>query len=240
MAGSVIGSDALFGGRLIESYRTFGAQVTQGDYQEGWRLPFEYLWHAEHGLLILWLASLAWCLATVRRSAASPRVRVGLAGLLIAFATLAISSTLLHMFVVYGRLARQLVPFFCLLTAFALGRIWASRSRVVRGLVPATIVILVAQAAHNSRRHYNKRFRTISSASAEFGRERSHLGERGTHLPRASQGRPSRSVRFDLPFWAPHPLEFLPYQCEGYTPAQRRVLRLTDIRMRILARLPTP
>jgi hypothetical protein len=29
-----------------------------------------------------------------------------------------------------------------------------------------------------------------------------------------------------------HPLEFLPYQYEGYSPQERRVLRTADIRMR--------
>jgi hypothetical protein len=33
---------------------------------------------------------------------------------------------------------------------------------------------------------------------------------------------------------APHPLQFLPYQYEGYDPSQREVLRSSDIRMRLL------
>jgi hypothetical protein len=36
---------------------------------------------------------------------------------------------------------------------------------------------------------------------------------------------------------APHPLQFLPYQYEGYTPAQRSALRATDIRMRLIVPL---
>jgi hypothetical protein len=35
-------------------------------------------------------------------------------------------------------------------------------------------------------------------------------------------------------FAAPHPLQFLPYQYEGYTPQERQFLRSTDIRMRVL------
>ena len=34
---------------------------------------------------------------------------------------------------------------------------------------------------------------------------------------------------------ARHPLQYLPYQYEGYSPAQRQALRSTDIRMRIIA-----
>src|SRR5258707_94926 len=33
---------------------------------------------------------------------------------------------------------------------------------------------------------------------------------------------------------ARHPLQFLPYQYEGYTPGQRQALRSVDIRMRLL------
>ena len=37
---------------------------------------------------------------------------------------------------------------------------------------------------------------------------------------------------------AEHPLEFLPYQYEGFTPENREVLRSTDIRMRLVGVLP--
>jgi hypothetical protein len=32
----------------------------------------------------------------------------------------------------------------------------------------------------------------------------------------------------------PHPLQFLPYQYEGFAPMERQVLRTTDIAMRLL------
>jgi hypothetical protein len=33
---------------------------------------------------------------------------------------------------------------------------------------------------------------------------------------------------------APHPLQFLPYQYEGYPPSQRSALRSADIEMKLL------
>lgn len=36
----------------------------------------------------------------------------------------------------------------------------------------------------------------------------------------------------------PHPLQYLPYQYEGYTPEQRAALRATDIRMRLVELRP--
>ena len=35
-------------------------------------------------------------------------------------------------------------------------------------------------------------------------------------------------------FARPHPLQYLPYQYEGYTPEERAALRETDIRMRVV------
>jgi hypothetical protein len=69
----------------------FAGTVTQGEYAEGWSFPWEYLWQAEHGLL------------------------------------LAVGSTGLHTFVVYGRLARQLVAFLCLLGAYGVAALAGSR-----------------------------------------------------------------------------------------------------------------
>jgi hypothetical protein len=33
---------------------------------------------------------------------------------------------------------------------------------------------------------------------------------------------------------APHPLQYLPYQYEGYSPGERQFLRDVDVRMRVL------
>jgi hypothetical protein len=238
-AGLVLVTSAMSGGALIRSYRTFGANVVQGDFDEGWRLPFEYLWHAEHGLLVLWLAGVAWLLFTPRRSWTSPRVRVGLAGVLIMFAALAVSSTLLHVFVVYGRLVRPLIPFFCLAAAFALERIRTSRSGAVRALVPVTLVLLVAQAAVNFQRPLKQTF--PDHLERQYGP--SHLSDLIWVNVEHIYPEPRQTLIPDqvvLVHQAPHPLEFLPYQYEGFTPAQRRVLRSTDIRMRLFAKLPTP
>lgn len=238
-AGVIIGSDVMLGGRLIRSYRTFGAMVSQGEYQEGWRLPFEYLWHAEHGLLIVWLAGLGWCLVTVRHWSASPVVRVGLTGSLAVCAALTVTSTAVHVFVVYGRLARQLVPFFCLLAACMLGRVWMSQRRVVRALVPATLVVLAAQSVANFQQPLKQTFPDDLERKYGPSHESDLIWVNVEHI----YPEPRKIVLGSdvvLIHQAPHPLEFFPYQYEGYTPAQRRLLRSTDIRMRILARLPAP
>jgi hypothetical protein len=239
MGGLVFGASALAGGGLLQSYRTFGSNVIQGDFAEGWSLPFEYLWHAEHGLLVLWLASVVWIVVTLRRTPTSPRVRVGLAGLAIVFAALAVSSTLLHTFVVYGRLARPLIPFFCLVAAFALEQIRTSKTRAVQALVPLAIALLVGQAAVNFEQPLKQTF--PDHLERQYGP--SHLTDLIWVNVEHIYPEPRRALipeEIVLVHQAPHPLQFLPYQYEGYTPAQRRLLRTTDIRMRIFARIPTP
>jgi hypothetical protein len=237
MAGVIVISNALLGGNLIRSYGTFAATVYQGDFEEGWWLPFEYLWHAEHGLLIVWLVGVGWSLATVSRSWASPRVRVALTGLLIVFASLAITSTFLHVFVVYGRLARQLVPFFCLVTAYGLERWRMSRSVAIRALVPATVVMLLAQAAVNFRQPLQQTFPDDLHRQYAASDQRPLIWVNVEHfypVPRPVV----LPDRFVVVHQATHPLQFLPYQYEGFTFAQRQVLRSTDIRMRILGKVP--
>lgn len=88
---------------------------------------------------------------------------VGVAGLLI------LGSNILEKTVVYGRLARQLVPFLCLATGLLATRL---------------------------------------------------LNERTLRL-----------------LWStPHPLEYLPYQYEGSSPAARRLVRGADLSMRLVDR----
>jgi hypothetical protein len=236
---AVIGTNALLGGRMVQNYRTYVTMVTQGSFDEGWRLPFEYLWHAEHGLLVVWIGSIALCVIAARQwqSLTAPRVQAGLLGLLSVYAALALSSTVFHAFVVYGRLARQLVPFFCLVSAFVLARLWQSRRVVLRSVVPLTIVLLIAQSASNFREPLRQTFPDdLEHKYGPSGTSRLTWVNVEHIYPE-----PRRIVLPDdyvLVHQAPHPLQFLPYQYEGYTPEQRQRLRSTDIRMRLIGPAP--
>jgi hypothetical protein len=237
IVGLIVLVDGLHGGRLVEDYRSFVDRVTQGSFGEGWRLHFEYLWHAEHGLLVAWLMSLGWCLVTLRRASASPLVRAGLVGLVFVFVALAIGSTLLHRFVVYGRLARQLVPFFCLISAYAFARWWQQPGSVHRGMTVATAAALVVQTAVN----FSQSFALVFPADIErrFGPSAtSHLTWINVGHIYPAPNKAELPDRYVVVYEAPHPLTFLPYQYEGYTPEQRRVLRSTDISMRLIDPAP--
>ena len=86
--------------------RAFAGTIKQGDFSEGWRLPFVYLWHAEHALLIALTVTLGTCLWRFREAIHTRLTRAGLVGAVCVYSSLAISSTILHRFVVRGSRVR--------------------------------------------------------------------------------------------------------------------------------------
>jgi hypothetical protein len=234
--GVVLGLNWAGGGDLVEGVIQFSGRVNEGTFEEGWRLPWAYLWHAEHVLLPVWLACTAWWLYRWRAALSRPTVRIGLVGLFALYAALVVSSVLLEMFVVYGRLARQLVPFFCLLSAAALEEMRLSRSPVMPGLMRAVVVVVALQGAANLvvplRQWFPSEFLRSGGARSVPGMVAVHA----SHIYPAPQP-VTLPKRYRVVREASHPLQFVPYQYEGYTPAQRDALRSTDIRMRLIVPL---
>ena len=231
----LVGTSMLLGGNVVGNTRTFSSDVNQGTFAEGWRVPLEYLWHAEHALFVLWIVAVFVCLVGWRRWLAVSRVRAGLIGLLVVYGTLAVFSTGFGAFVVYGRLARQLVPFFCLVTAAVLAGLTV-RAPKRQAILWAAGVAIVIQAAFNARPVFVQQF------PPEFiTRGERVAGERGaSHAVALYAMHVYPPKKLDMPagyvdaFVALHPLQYLPYQYEGYTPRERQFLRSTDIRMRML------
>ena len=238
VVGAALAVSAAFGGQLADSFLTRSATITQGSFAEGWRLPFEYLWHAEHTMILVWLASTVWWLARPRSAAASPRVRAALLGLAVVYACLALSSVVLHVFVVYGRMARQLVPFFCLLAGVTFATLAESPRRLVRQMAAAGATLMALQAAANFRQPLVQSFpsdfiarntpdvQTTSRYERLIWINTRHLRPMPDHVDLASP--------YVTLAEAAHPLEFRPYQYEGFTPAERAALRSADISMRLL------
>ena len=251
--------------RFFTAYVTFVQMANQGDYAEGWRLTWAYLWHAEHGMLLFWLvgtaiAAWAW-LRTPSDSPAAAAARRGALGVALAvgiYALLSFNSTVLHKSVVLGRFARQLVPFFCLATAAAVVQL-APRGR--RGRIRLAVVgaLVVAQAALNFRAPLEQEFpigldrRVAAALQGDVARDISITGPEGFTDWITNVDRPSRYVllnttTFLYPVYGAkestadgtvllrerHPLQYLPYQYELFTPAERAVLRATDISMRLV------
>lgn len=225
------------GWMVVTDSMSFMADVDQGAFAEGWRVPFAYLWHAEHGLFLLWIASVIVCVVSWRRSFTIPAVRVGLIGLLFIYGTLAVFSTGFEAFVVYGRLARQLVPFFCLVTAAALVRI-GPRAQRRQAFLWTVGVAIVVQAGFNARPVFAQQFPSEFISRGEQVAERHGASKAKAVLLYAEHLYPPRKLEVPAGMVeisaASHPLQYLPYQYEGYTPQERQFLRSTDIRMRVL------
>ena len=230
--GIVVGTSAALGGGLFNSFVGFSQTITQGDYAEGWRLPFEYLWHAEHLVLVAWIASVVYWATRLRAAFASRRVRAGLVGVIFIYGSLVVCSVFLEQFVVYGRLARQLVPFSCLLSAAALAQLRTFVPGRPRLPILVVVLVLLLQAAWNFREPLRQSFPTEWLRGAHTGPDIMAVYAHPIYPTPESVHLPAHYVVLKE---ARHPLQFWPYQYEGYTPAERRILRSTDIRMRLLA-----
>lgn len=229
-------SNMLFENPLLDQLIFFADTITQGDFSEGWRLPFEYFWRAEHLMLLFWGLAFLFSLRAVQRGERNARLVFGLAGIVLIYLGLVFASIVLKKFVVYGRLARQLVPFFVILGAYSLEKMWASRPKT--NLAAKFLVFgLVLQAAVNFNPPFTQvfpiEFRESASAITASLKENEYqfLYDKIIY-PEPDEMLPNRI--YEVRLQSPHPLEFLPYQFEGYTPAQRQLLRTTDISMRLI------
>ena len=239
---------------MFSGMRRLAGTVTDGYAPEGFTLPWAYLWHAEHGLLLVWIAA-ALFLVFDRVDGSAPRRRTATMWVLAAaciYLGLGASSAVLHAFVVMGRQSRQVVPFLCLATAAAAMEV-LERRRWPSWLVTACIGALVLQAGWNFRQPLLQRFPrdVISEITSKYGPidfDNTIQGPPLTHdhvesqwvLFNAQHLYHPRAPRPPLPpslievLRFSHPLQFLPYQYEGLEPMERQVLRGNDIAMRLV------
>jgi hypothetical protein len=239
---------------LGSGMRRLAGTVTDGYAPEGFSVTWAYLWHAEHALLLVWLVAALLVIFDTgewnqrRRHTAT----VWIVSALFIYLGLAFTSALLHMFVVMGRQSRQLVPFFCLATAAVIAQLF-ERRRWGGWVVGACVALLVLQVSWNFRQPLQQRFPrdVISEITAKYGPVDFDSTLEGppvtsTHVPsswvllNAQHLYHPRAPRPPLPpgilevMRFPHPLEFLPYQYEGFEPMERQVLRNNDIAMRLI------
>jgi hypothetical protein len=168
-------------------------------------------------------------------------------GFFFLYLCLFIPSVLIHAFVVYGRLARQLIPFVVLLSAQGLVQV---ENRVVSGRLITMLILLAvfAQAAWNFAESYNLNYprEFVAEAQAkfpsfEFSSKRLAFGapvicqnngyvmESAKYYVTPPESIPQ--VPGQLLLSAPHPENFLPYQFDGDTPATRHIFQLQKLRM---------
>ena len=254
----------------------FAGSVKQGDWSEGFTLPMLYFFAADTPMALVWAAALAASLAWIvwrpsrpaapatspvsalleGRLTADPTTRLVLLLGAVAFVyvTLATGAGVLRIFVVYGRLSRQLVPFLCLLTACIGVALWdllpPSRRRVV-GF--GAIAVLCWQMWAAVRPPFTLTFpRELEKTLFEYGPldhaltvdgPRPRPGAAGARYvllnaqylypPRGHQPPPPGTTLFSIA----HPLQYRPYTYEGFRRFERAVLESGDISMRLVDRL---
>jgi len=239
---------------MFSGMRRLAGTVSDGYAPEGFTLPWAYLWHAEHALLLAWLGA-ALFVGAGRTGWNSRRRHTATMWVLAAafiYLALGCSSAIFHVFVVIGRQARQVVPFLCLATAAAAVEL-LERRRWPSWIVAAGVVALVLQTGWNFRQPLQQRFPrdVIAEITTKYGPidfentiegpplTHEHVESRwvllnAQHLynPRAPRPPLPSSVIEVMRFR--HPQQFLPYQYEGLRPTERQGLNSSDISMRLI------
>lgn len=218
---------------LLRSGAAFSRTVTLGDFDEGWSFPWEYLWHAEGWLLALWaLAAVGgWVLGERRRYsitwlAAIAAVAIGLG----------MCCNWLHLFVVYGRIARCLVPFIVLLSANGVATLAQrlKQGNVVRiAFAAAGMAISAPQFGRALLQWFPDRFmrqaREIAGAQPDDLRIRV-LNAHYFYSPIFVEEAPAKATLFARP----HPMQFEPFLYENQTAWLRAEYRKRDMTMRVI------
>jgi hypothetical protein len=231
---------ARVGINLLTEYQNFAQTITQGNFDEGWKLPFAYFWHAEHFLFVVLILLSVFAVLNWKNPRAEGVILWG-GSILFVYACLVIPSVFLHKFVVYGRLARQLLPFLILLSASGLARIAQSGSSgrrfalLIAGCLFAQAVwnfnisfgvsypkdfVRDIQAQYNDFDFSPKRFAFGAPAICENSGYAIQNAKYFLTVPESTPSIPGTVLMSAL-----HPINFLPYQYEGYTPEERQAFR---------------
>jgi hypothetical protein len=231
---------------MISAYRLFATSITQGLFEEGWSIPFEYFWYTEY-IIILILGTLA--LLAVFSQFNEPRSYTWLwsGGILFIYLCLVIPSVVFEYFVVYARLARQLIPFLVLLAEQGLVQL---EGRVAHGrrVTQFIFVVVFLQAAWSFTAAYQVSFPRDFAVEAqvrfsdfEFSSKRLAFGApvicqyNGYMIEHAkfyvAPPKELPQVQGELLLSALHPTNYLPYLYEGDPPNFRQAYRTLKLRM---------
>ena len=232
---------------MIQEMRWFSETVTLGSYAEGWLFPFVYLGDVESGLALVWLCGLVLGgrrLWRERESVGWSRGLLWLGCLAALYLLMALLSTGLQRFVLYGRIARALVPFVALFCAFGLQPIL---SRNGRWLTIGFAALVAALAAANfipalQLQHPREIARQVYSEYSDVSFEttfREGANTHGFHLPIVPEARYHLVnasfyypiTQMDVPILGEtlveisHPFNHRLWQYEGMTPEMRDIVR---------------
>jgi hypothetical protein len=259
----LVASAAGVPGVLFSRAWSFSGTINQGSFDEGWILPWEYLWHAEHGLLVVFAVGAAILVAAALREGIAPH-RGALAALAVAGATyglLVLASNVAHKMVVYGRTSRVLVPFLCIATAHAIIIVFRRRpSRVVAGVFALGLLlhtvwsfapVLLQVFPRDVRRKVEREHGPFAEWCTLAATQLAFPGEKINPSPASRwlvvNGRIYAAIQGTRPslpgaivFETPHPQAWLPYVYEGQTAEDRAVLQRAHLTIQVLDRGTPP
>lgn len=247
LLGGYVPAFALGDGTFFTGIGTFAGSIRDGDFAEGWSLPWEFLWHAE-GPLGAAVALLA--LGALAAPAGSARSRRWLLVALAIYAGLVIASVGLGKFVVYARTSRPLVIPLCLAAAAGLAAFLTRRPRLRWPIAGAVVVgaaanftpVFLQPYPVELDREINRRVGVPVDylTFLDSWDKREHPPVTRPDLVRVNtyalfgftshRPYPEGEVLLDLP----HPLALRFYQYDGHTPAQRALLRQHEPRMKLI------
>jgi hypothetical protein len=213
-----------------------GISLRFGDVTSGPRVIAEYLWYAERGFLLILMAGLGYALFGAWRDRRLDRLAWYVGGIALVVAGLIFLSDAV-LFPVQGRRVREVIPFLCLGAALGIDRLVRERLGGNRLGIAAIAALAGAMAAWNFstplRQVFPSDFQRLAAgvASLEPGYRTYRMAFVGSVL----------GVRLDGPLppyptllRRPHPLQFRPYQYEGYDATQRADINAHDISMRLI------
>ncbi len=232
---------------VLAEMRSFSTTATLGEFSEGIVYPFLYFGDSEAGIALLWLFGLAMAVWNLRRQWQTnerERARLWFACLIVLYFLLSLFSTVLEVFVVYGRIARTLAPFIILLCTYAFAPLLAKHGiRAVSLFVIAVCTLALANfipvikqeyfievARRVSTEYEDVSFETTlelpSLAYGVYGKEipdaRYKLLNAGFYYPITElQDRPPGEILMEVP----HPFNLRPWQYEGWTAEMRETIR---------------
>jgi hypothetical protein len=235
----------LAGYDLLPKYREFAGTITEGNFNEGHIVFFDYLWRSERATAVLWAGAFIASLGLIARAPAGARGR-GLtwAASIAALAVILIGgANYLHQFVVYGRLVRQVAPFCALLVGWVAGRIWTGPSRTEAWGLGVLLACAALAMSKPLRQQYPLTFQAKAERTAaayraahpEVAASRFHLLYAVYLWPLPDEKPLPAGTRILLA--SPHPLAWRPYLYEGFNHDQRAAIEAVDVTMR-LALLP--
>ncbi len=232
--------------------RAFSQTATQGLFSEGWSLPWAYLAQSESctGIAVVVLSATLICTQLWRGVLIERRVKLWLGGIAGAYALLILFSTVLEIFVVYGRTAKPFVPLLALVGGWAFSTLLAQRTAMaVLSILTLTVLAVLNFAGHLERlfprdveiavlKNYGNPKHTLSVSGSLYFPLDLPVTRPDLALVNAQVLYP---VRGALPCPAgntlieiENPLSYPPYQYESYTPAQREFIRTHDIKIRLI------